>query len=212
MYFCINYNKNKFMGTIGYIVTKSKIDNILSCIKVVQSYRSIEDKSKPILIIGLEEAKKYASSFSILEKQLDKNLFWTFGKREKRTDYEKDIEKFQEYVLKCALSHINYYYLNILTIKYEKLKKLFYIVRNSDLKIFYVEKKMIYMFYNDYVLGLSVDILEYMGIKKKKVLDLLCKNINNKIFFNDFQFNYKIKKIIDNKKYITPYFLSLNIE
>ena len=81
------------MGTIGYIVTKNKIENVLSCIKVVSSYRSIEDKSKPILIIGLEEAKKHASSFSILEKQIGENMFWTFGKREKRTDYEKDIEK-----------------------------------------------------------------------------------------------------------------------
>lgn len=200
------------MGTIGYIVTKNKIENVLSCIKVVSSYRSIEDKSKPILIIGLEEAKKHASSFSILEKQIGENMFWTFGKREKRTDYEKDIEKFQEFVLKCALNEIKYFYLNVLTIKYEKIKKLLRIIRNNDLKIFYVDKKMIYMFYNDYILGLSVDIIEYLGVRKRKVLDMLHKNENNKVFYNDFQFNYKIKKIIETKKYITPYFLSLNIE
>jgi hypothetical protein len=200
------------MGTIGYIVTKNKLENVLSCIKVVPSYRSIEDKSKPILIIGLEEAKKHASSFSILEKRLGENLFWTFGKREKRTDYEKDIEKFQEFVLKCALNEIKYFYLNVLTIKYEKIKKLLRIIRNNDLKIFYVDKKMIYMFYNDYILGLSVDIIEYLGVRKRKVLDMLHKNENNKVFYNDFQFNYKIKKIIETKKYITPYFLSLNIE
>lgn len=200
------------MRTIGYIVTKNKLENVLSCIKIVPSYRSIEDKSKPILIIGLEEAKKHASSFSILEKRLGENLFWTFGKREKRTDYEKDIEKFQEFVLKCALNEIKYFYLNVLTINYEKIKKLIKIARNSDVKTFYVDKKMIYMFYNDYVLGLSVDIIEYLGVRKRKVLDMLCKNENNKVFYNDFQFNYKIKKIIETKKYITPYFLSLNIE
>ncbi len=200
------------MRIIGYIVTKNKLENVLSCIKVVSSYRSIEDKSKPILIIGLEEAKKHASSFSILEKRLGENLFWTFGKREKRTDYEKDIEKFQEFVLKCALNEIKYFYLNVLTIKYEKIKKLLRIIRNNDLKTFYVDKKMIYMFYNDYILGLSVDIIEYLGLRKRKVLDMLHKNENNKVFYNDFQFNYKIKKIIETKKYITPYFLSLNIE
>ena len=200
------------MRIIGYIVTKNKLENVLSCIKVVSSYRSIEDKSKPILIIGLEEAKKHASSFSILEKRLGENLFWTFGKREKRTDYEKDVEKFQEFVLKCALNEIKYFYLNVLTIKYEKIKKLLRIIRNNDLKTFYVDKKMIYMFYNDYILGLSVDIIEYLGVRKRKVLDMLHKNENNKVFYNDFQFNYKIKKIIETKKYITPYFLSLNIE
>ena len=200
------------MGILGYIVTKNKLENVLSCIKIVSSYRSIEDKSKPILIIGLEEAKKHASSFSILEKQISENIFWTFGKREKRTDYEKDIEKFQEYVLKCALQDIKYYYLNILTVKYNKIKKLIGIINNSDIKTFYVDKKMIYMFYQDYVLGLSVDVLEYLNIKRKKVLDLIRTNENNKIFYNDFQFTYKIKKIIETKKYITPYFLSLNIE
>ncbi len=200
------------MGVIGYIVTKNKIENILSCIKVVPSYRSIEDKNKPILIIGLEEAKKHASSFSILEKKIGEKMFWTFGKREKRTDYEKDIEKFQEYVLKCALNEIKYYYLNILTVKYHKIKKLIEIVNNADEKIFYVDKKMFYMYYNNYVLGMSVDILEYLGVKKKKILNIIQKNEKNKVFFNDFKFNYKIKKLIESKKYITPYFLSLEID
>ena len=200
------------MGVIGYIVTKNKIENILSCIKVVSSYRSIEDKNKPILIIGLEEAKKHASSFSILEKKIGEKMFWTFGKREKRTDYEKDIEKFQEYVLKCALNEIKYYYLNILTVKYHKIKKLIEIINNADEKIFYVDKKMFYMYYNNYVLGMSVDILEYLGVKKKKILNIIQKNEKNKVFFNDFKFNYKIKKLIESKKYITPYFLSLEID
>lgn len=200
------------MGIIGYIVTKNKIENVLTCIKVVSSYRSIEDKSKPILIIGLEEAKKHASSFSILEKKIGENMFWTFGKREKRNDYEKDIEKFQDYVLKCTLNNIKYYYLNVLTIKRHKIKKLIEIVNNSDEKTFYVDRKMIYMYYNNYVLGLSIDILEYLGIKKNKILSLIKKNEKNKIFFNDFNFNYKIKKLIEDKKYITPYFLSLKID
>ena len=69
------------MGILGYIVTKNKLENVLSCIKIVSSYRSIEDKSKPILIIGLEEAKKHASSFSILEKQISENIFWTFEQK-----------------------------------------------------------------------------------------------------------------------------------
>jgi hypothetical protein len=200
------------MGVIGYIVTKNKIENILSCIKVVSSYRSIEDKSKPILIIGLEEAKKHASSFSILEKKIGEKMFWTFGKREKRNDYEKDIEKFQEYVLKCALDDIKYYYLNILTVKYNKIKKLIEIVNNPDEKTFYIDKKMFYMFYNNYVLGISIDILEYLGIKKNKIINIIKNNDKNKLFFNDFKFNYKIKKLIESKKYITAYFLSLEID
>lgn len=199
------------MEIIGYIVTKNKINNILSCIKVVPSYRCVEDKTKPVLVIGLEEAKKYASSFSILNKQIAENFFWTFGKREKRVDYEKDVEKFQEYVLKYALKNIKYFYLNILKLKYEKMKKLMNIINNRDEKFFYVDKKMFYMFYKNYVLGLSIDILEYVGISRKKILNLIQKNKENKIYFSNYQFNFKLKKIIDSKKYVIPYFISLGI-
>lgn len=200
------------MKEIGYIVSKNKLTNIMPCIKVVTSYRSIEDKSKPILIIGLEEAKKHASSFSILEKQIDANLFWTFGKREKRSDHEKDIEKFQEHVLKEALSSIKYFYFNILSIKRGKLRNIINILDNSDEKIFYCDKNMIYMYYQNYILGLSLDVLEYVGIRQKKITDLIRRNPKNKIFYCDYKFNYKIKKIIDSKHYIAPYFLSLKFE
>ena len=84
----------KNMEILGYIVSKSKVSDILPYIKVVNSFNLIEDKTKPILIIGLEEAKKRASSFSILEKRLSDNVFWTFGKREKRVDYEKIFTSF----------------------------------------------------------------------------------------------------------------------
>lgn len=200
------------MNILGYIVTKNKLNNILSCIKVVTSYRAIEDKTKPILIIGLEEAKKYASSFSILEKQINENLFWTFGKREKRSDYEKDIEKFQEYVLQQSVKMVSYYYFNVLTVKMEKIKKLIKIINNLDLKFFYIDKKMVYMFYNGYVMGFSIDIIEYIGVKRNKIIALIQKNDKNKIYFNDFALNFKIKKMIENKRYIIPYFLSLNVE
>lgn len=200
------------MNILGYIVTKNKLNNILSCIKVVTSYRAIEDKTKPILIIGLEEAKKHASSFSILEKQINENLFWTFGKREKRSDYEKDIEKFQEYVLQQSVKMVSYYYFNVLTVKMEKIKKLIKIINNLDLKFFYIDKKMVYMFYNGYVMGFSIDIIEYIGVKRNKIIALIQKNDKNKIYFNDFALNFKIKKMIENKRYIIPYFLSLNVE
>lgn len=198
------------MEILGYIVTKNKIESVLPFIQVVSSFRLINEKSKPILIIGLEEAKKHASSFSILNKKIDENVFWTFGKREKRNDYEKDIERFQEYVLNRALSNIKYYYFNVITNNFEKVKKLLKIIKNTDDKYFYCDKKMCYMYYNNYVMGVSMDMLDYMGIKRVRVYNFIKKNQKNKVFFNDFNLSYKIKKIIDNKKYVTPYFLSLN--
>ena len=198
------------MEILGYIVSKSKVSDILPYIKVVNSFNLIEDKTKPILIIGLEEAKKRVSSFSILEKRLSDNVFWTFGKREKRIDYEKDIIMFQKFVLKNVFTKIRYYYLNVLTIKYHKLKALLHIILKDKKNTFFIDKKMIYISYDNVIIGASVDIIEYLGLKKERIIHLLKKNKNNLIYYNDFLLNKEIKEILVDKKYMTTYFLSLN--
>lgn len=198
------------MEILGYIVSKSKVSDILPYIKVVNSFNLIEDKTKPILIIGLEEAKKRVSSFSILEKRLSDNVFWTFGKREKRIDYEKDIIMFQKFVLKNVFTKIRYYYLNVLTIKYHKLKALLYIILKDKKNTFFIDKKMIYISYDNVIIGASVDIIEYMGLKKERIINLLKKNKDNFIYYNDFSLKKEIKEILGDKKYMTTYFLSLN--
>lgn len=197
------------MRILGYIVSKNKIKNILPNIQVVPSISLIEDKNKPILIVGLEEAKKNASSFSILEKKLDEKLFWTFGKREKRSDHETDIEKFQDFVLKESLCGVKYYYFNVLKVNFGTLKRLISIINNQEEKYFYADKKIIYMYYDNFILGVSLDIIDYLGLKRKKILDLIRKTPTNKIFYNDFILPYKIKKNIAGKNYATPFFLSL---
>ena len=198
------------MEILGYIVSKSKVSDVLPYIKVVSSFNTIEDKTKPILIIGLEEAKKRASSFSILEKKISDNIFWTFGKREKRIDYEKDIIMFQKFVLKSVFNNIRYYYLNVLTIKYHKLKALLHIILKDKKNTFFIDKKMIYISYDNVIIGASVDIIEYLGLKKERIIHLLKKNKNNLIYYNDFLLNKEIKEILVDKKYMTTYFLSLN--
>ncbi len=199
------------MKVLGYIVSKTKMTNILPCIQVVSNYNSIEDNSKPILIIGLEEAKKYASSFSILEKKIGDKLFWTFGKREKRNDYEKDIDEFQDFVLKNVINDIKYYYFNLLTCKIKKIKTLLSIIKNNDGNTLYIDKKMIYLYRENYVIGISCEILDYIGVKKDKIIQIIKSNANNKVFFNDFLLNYKMKSMTNDKKYIIPFFLSLKI-
>jgi hypothetical protein len=70
---------------------------------------------------------------------------------------------------------------------------------------------MIYLYRENYIIGISNEILEYIGVKKEKILDVIHKNEKNIVYLNDFSLNYKMKTLINNKKYITPYFLSLKI-
>jgi len=200
------------MGILGYIVSKNKVTDVLPYIKVVPSFDKIEDKKLPILIIGLEEARKNASSFSILEKQLSENVFWTFGKREKRIDFERDLENFQNLIIKQVIKQIKYYYLNLFTLKQTKIKQLIQFINDNNEKYFFINKKMIYLYQNNYILGVSKEILSYLGISSQKIVRKIQKNTKNKVYFGDEQVNMKLKLFINNKQYLITYFLSLNNE
>ena len=115
------------MEKLGYIVSTSKIKGLDDFVGLVNDV-SLADPTKPILIVGLENAKKYSDNFSILNKKLSENVFWTFKKTEKREFYERDVEEFSKYIIQNVLNTIKYYYINIITLRYSKIKRLYNIL------------------------------------------------------------------------------------
>ena len=202
------------MCKIGYIVTNRKVNDLMDFVGVVKKLEDIDDPTKPFLVIGYKEAKSLSENFDILNKKLDEGVFWTFSKTEKRNDYERDIENFYNYIINNINNNIKYYYINIIKLKYNKLKKLYNILLYSKNKNYiYFSKNMIYVYYDKInVIGISLDILEYLGISRKKVLNKLKINKNNIIYYDDMFLGSKIKKLIINKKYLIPYFIMLNEE
>ena len=104
------------MKKLGYIVTDRKINNVKDFVEVVNDI-SLTDSTKPVLLVGLENAKKNIENFSILNKKVNDNLFWTFKKTEKRVDFENDINYFYNYIIYNITRNIKYYYINILNLK-----------------------------------------------------------------------------------------------
>lgn len=198
------------MKKLGYIVSKRKVNNIVDFVGLVDDVSKVEDPTKPFIIVGLEEAKKAAPNFSILNKVLDIDVFWTFGKTERRTEHERDLENFYKYVLDRSLKDIKYYYINILNLKYNKIKKLIEIINSSEKKYIYTSNDMIYIYYNkNIIIGISIRILKYININIKKVFKLLYKNKNNIIYNTDSFLTKEMKRVISNKKYVIPYFISI---
>lgn len=197
------------MKKLGAIVTKRKINDVVGFVEVVPDMKSVTDPTKPILVVGLNEAKKLTEDFCILEKRISENLFWTFGKTEKRNDHERDILQFYDYVLSKAIDDIPYYYVNIFKLRYNKVKNIINILNNSKEKYIYINKNIIYIYYNNYILGLSLTMLEYIGIARKKVLRFLYKNPANKIQYQTQFLDEQMRKVLNNKKYVIPYFMSI---
>jgi hypothetical protein len=199
------------MRTLGYIVSKRKVNDCVGFVSVVSDISKVEDRTLPTLIVGIEEAKKYRKDFSILDKRLGGNLFWTFGKTEKRSDYEYDINRFFCHIMDNEIGKIRYYYVNPFKLKFSKAKALLNIVFNEKDKYVFVDKSMIYIYYNNYVLGVSTQVCEYIGIGKEKILKLVKSNKSNKICYNDSFLDSNFKKIISDKKYATAYCYMLSL-
>jgi len=196
------------MKKLGYIVTDKKINGIKDFVEVVNDI-SLADSTKPVLLVGLENAKKNINNFSILEKKVNDNLFWTFKKTEKRVDFENDINYFYKFIINNITRNIKYYYINILNLKYNKIKKLYNILFSGEKKYIYISNNMLYILYNGNVLGISISILEYIKIDTKKFFRKLYSNQNNIICTNASDCVKSIKAEIGNKKYVVPYFMSI---
>jgi glutaredoxin 2 len=195
------------MKPLGYIVTDRKMNDIEGFVEQVKDFTDA-DSTKPILIVGWNNAKLHRGYKSILEKELAPGVFWTFKKSESRSDFEQDLKDFYQYVYNVILDNIDYYYINIISLGYNKLKKLYSIFNSKERKNIYISDNLIYTLYDGKVLGVSLDVLEYCGVKRDKVLSLLSSNPANKIYDNSHRWMARLCKYLGNKKYAVPYFIS----
>ena len=195
------------MKKIGYIVTDKKLTKIDGFVEQVNDI-SLADSTKPILVVGWKNAKKYSGYKSILDKTLGDNVYWTFSKSESRSDFEQDLRKFYDIMYNNILKDIKYIYIDICRLKYNKIKKLYDIIYSKDIKNIYISNNLVYIPYNGNVLGISLDVFEYCGIKKDKVINKIKSNPSNIIFEDDNKIVFKIVKQLGNKKYALPYFIS----
>ena len=84
------------MRHIGRIITTTKIEGISEFIDVTKDSSTIVNNEAkiPTLIIGYKNAQNICGDLKVTEKKIGNNLWWTFSKRERRIDYEPDLNKF----------------------------------------------------------------------------------------------------------------------
>lgn len=201
------------MFLFGYIVSETKYNGLPNDIIQVVKNESECTLDVPKLIIGLSKAKEYAQSkgfeFDILDHMFPDGNMWTFKKTEKREIYEETIIEFKNYIIKSISKNINYYYINIYKLKYNKIKKLYNIINSKNKNYIYINRGMIYFLYEDNkILGLSLNMLRYAGIKSNKIINTIKSNPSNIIYDDDFPLARELRKEIDNKMYALPYLLS----
>lgn len=189
---------------LANIVSENYIqeNNLLNFVKSLNEI----DKRVPTLIIGWGFSKLLFPDrkLNILTKRIEDNISWTFTKRERRIEYEKDTKSFIMNILKNAEKKINYQYLNILTCSIYDIKNLIKNLINSDISYIYIHRNsFIYIYNNGNVIGIDFNMIDYLNIDRKKVYKYLYHG-KNIVFFSDNFLNDDVRENINNNK-IIPY-------
>lgn len=194
-----------------------KIGNIVSITNIevpkeFSVYKSIEeiDKNLPTLIVGWSIVNKYYPNFDILNKELTKNVFWTFKKTERRDIFEEDLTRFISFSIKNLVKDTKYVFIDIIQYyTYSKIKK-FIITITQSLKIStYIHKDMVYISADNLIFGIDLLQLRYMGINTDKIIKKLTKI--SKIIENNNNYSSYLKELNNEMKYI-PFLYNLENE
>lgn len=194
---------------IIYTNNKDFESDSLITVKKIDEYS--ENKDIPSIIIGKSNAELLfgKEKIKVLNREIQKNLYWTYSKHEKRSEMERDIAMFNENIFKYLIKNTDYTFIDIYQLKYGEYKKLIKFFNESDIKFIYITNNHIYCLKNKKVVGLSLDDLEYVGIRKEKVISKIKENNKNFVFFNDYFIKNTIKKQINGNKIVIPYLYSI---
>lgn len=188
---------------IGNVVIKREFSD--KRYNICESYETI-NTSLPTLIVGWENVKDIfgEENVSILHKNINENTFWTFDIQERKVDYELDIDEFESKCFNFIKNKINYIYIDLLHDNRKKIKKI--IKKIYDLKniISFIDNNMYYIFDENLVFGLDLNIVEFIGLDKQKIINKI-NNISSVTLEKNEIFNICSRYVNNNNNKLIPY-------
>lgn len=192
------------MKHIANIVTTYKLD-VSEFFNVVKDYNDI-DKTVPTLIVGWKEVKKLFPSQDILISYIDDNTTWTFSKREKRFQYEKDIKLFIDNIIKNLNNNVNYKFFNYILYNKKKQETFIEYVKKGNCSLYHNSRFLyIYNHIDKVTLGISLNDLKFININVGKFIKELVNNNNNIICDSLKCFDTQSLSLIKDNIKVLPY-------
>jgi len=202
------------MRKIANILTKNLFtDNIF--------YNVVDDKSLlikdlPVLCVGIELTKKNYPEFNRLSMDVDadKDIYWTYGPREKRNVYEDRLKEFVGKVVEKLVKTVKYEYVNIITegLCSDKILYINNLIHNKQKEIIsFINNGLVYI-YDSYktVYGISLREIQYIGENVKLFLSNIYSNTT--VITNKDSIPLNIRTLFIGKNYLIPCLYSNNKE
>jgi len=197
-----------------------KIANIVSQtdIQINQDFNVVKSMDEiihglPTLIIGFDYVNKNYPDFDILSFTIERNLYWTFRKNEKRDKYEHDLSLFITKVYCDLVQEISYIFIDPIHYNKKTLHKIIKKIKTLKNIISYVNNEMIYVYSDKLIFGVDLNLLGYIGFKKDMVKNKI-KHLSS-VFLEDSRILIEYKNIVeelDNQVKYIPYLYSIKNE
>ena len=165
----------------------------------------------PTLIVGWERTKSEYPDASIIEWKVTDNVYWTYGKYERRDKYEANVKNFQDLSFKKFVDSLEYVFYDVLISTAEKLDSFLSSLASGAEKTIYVTGDMMYIYYSgtNKVVGLSLRDCDYLEdtLKKRIFSDIYNSKTINLLKNND-EISREVRFKAKGRAYILPYLYS----
>jgi hypothetical protein len=196
---------------IGNIVTKSiikphdKFNVVDSLDKIIESL--------PTLIIGWELVKQINPDADFCDRRLSDTIKWTFTLTEKRNLYEEDLYYFIEECHNNLISKVTYKYIDFILMNDDDLADTFKNIKNSEKNIAFKNDNMIYIYSSNYLFGIDLNIISFVGRNSDKLINYLKTFINVFLVDSNILIEYKgYMDMLNNQVKYIPYLYSIENE
>jgi hypothetical protein len=179
-------------------------------------YNVVQDRDSlisdiPTLIVGWEKTKELYPDASIIEWKVDENVYWTYGKYERRDKYEVNVNKFQDLAFKKYVDSVNYVFYDVILEGEERFTKFIELLLCNVQKTVYITGDMMYIYidYTKKVVGVSLRDCDYLGeTYKKRIFSAIYNNPSVILLKNNDAISKEIRFKTRGRAYILPYLCS----
>ena len=166
----------------------------------------------PTLIVGWERTKSEYPDASIIEDKVSDNVYWTYGKYERRDKYETNIKKFQDLSFKKFVDSLDYVFYDVLLSTAEKLDSFLTSLLSEPTKTVYVIRDMMYIYYSgtNKVVGLSLRDCDYIeDTLKKRIFSAIYSSKTINLLKNNDEISREVRLKAKGRAYILPLYKTI---
>jgi hypothetical protein len=196
---------------IANIVTNNKI-NVSEDFNVVKSMDEIIH-GLPTLIVSFSYVNKHYPDFDVMEIHIQDNLYWTCTPSESRDKFREDVFRFVYMVYKNLFDKVSYVFVDPIQYKSKALLKITRKILSLENKITYINGKMIYIYSDNIIFGVNLNLLEYIGLDIEKIKTKIISLSSVFLVHEDIFIEYKDTiGDFDNQYRFIPYLYSIKHE